>query len=189
MHSRTPREQALWLSCRERAKPPTEEPAAARAEPDRTGPAGGYRPWAELLARTFAVDVLRFPSCLGRMRLLAVIKEPVSWPDCLGYSHLEARPQRIPRVTSTSGSTIASGSHSGRLDTLDTGLDDGQEVRHSPGRHAIWGDRINGGVGVGRSASGSRVRSDELQHGGSCPSSGGASRHPLGTGCLRKGAS
>jgi len=24
------------------------------------------------------VDVLRFPSCLGRMRLLAVIKEPVS---------------------------------------------------------------------------------------------------------------
>jgi hypothetical protein len=25
-------------------KPPTEEPAAASAEPDRTGPAGGYRP-------------------------------------------------------------------------------------------------------------------------------------------------
>lgn len=32
-------------------KPPTEEPAAASAEPDRTGLAGGYRPWAELLAR------------------------------------------------------------------------------------------------------------------------------------------
>ena len=76
MHSRTPREQALWLSCRERAKPPTEEPAAARAEPDRTGPAGGDCPWAELLARAFAVDVLRCPSFQGRMRLLAVIKEP-----------------------------------------------------------------------------------------------------------------
>jgi hypothetical protein len=59
-------------------EPPTEEPAAASAEPDRTGPAGGYRPWAELLARTFAVDVLRCPSCQGRMRLLAVIKEPAS---------------------------------------------------------------------------------------------------------------
>ena len=59
-------------------KPPTEEPAAASGEPDRTGPAGGYRPWAELLARTFAVDVLRCPSCQGRMRLLAVIKEPAS---------------------------------------------------------------------------------------------------------------
>jgi hypothetical protein len=59
-------------------KAPTEEPAAASAEPDRTGPAGGYRPWAELLARTFAVDVLRCPSCQGRMRLLAVIKEPAS---------------------------------------------------------------------------------------------------------------
>ena len=34
-------------------KPPTEEPAPASAEPDRTGPAGGYRPWAELLARTY----------------------------------------------------------------------------------------------------------------------------------------
>ena len=33
--------------------PPTEEPAAASAEPARTGSAGGYRPWAELLARTF----------------------------------------------------------------------------------------------------------------------------------------
>lgn len=59
-------------------KPPTEQPAAARAEPDRTGPAGAYRPWAELLARTFAVDVLSCPSCQGRMRLLAVIKEPAS---------------------------------------------------------------------------------------------------------------
>ena len=34
-------------------KPSTEEPAAATAEPDRTGLAAGYRPWAELLARTF----------------------------------------------------------------------------------------------------------------------------------------
>ena len=36
----------------------------------------GYRPWAELLQRTFAVDVLTCPSCQGRMRLLAVVKNP-----------------------------------------------------------------------------------------------------------------
>jgi hypothetical protein len=45
--------------------PPPEEPAAASAEPNRTGPAGGYRPWAELLARTFVVDVLACPSAAG----------------------------------------------------------------------------------------------------------------------------
>jgi hypothetical protein len=38
-------------------KPPIKDLAAASAEPDRTGPAGGYRQWAEFLARTFAVDV------------------------------------------------------------------------------------------------------------------------------------
>ena len=59
-------------------KPPSEEPAAETAEPDRTAPTGGYRPWAELLARTFAVDVLSCPSCQGRMRLLAMVKDPAS---------------------------------------------------------------------------------------------------------------
>ncbi len=56
---------------------PPEGPAASD-EPGRKGPGGGYRPWAELLARTFAVDVLACPSCHGRMRLLAVIKEPAN---------------------------------------------------------------------------------------------------------------
>ena len=59
-------------------KPPTEEPAAATTRPDRTATTGGYRPWAELLARTFAVDVLSCPSCQGRMRLLAMVKDPAS---------------------------------------------------------------------------------------------------------------
>jgi len=36
----------------------------------------GYRPWAELLQRTFLVDVVNCPSCQGRMRLLAVVKNP-----------------------------------------------------------------------------------------------------------------
>ncbi len=42
-------------------KPTTEEPAAATTKPDRAAPTGGYRPWAELLARSFAVDVLTVP--------------------------------------------------------------------------------------------------------------------------------
>ena len=41
---------------------------AGRSE-RRARPAGGYRPWAELLARTFAVDVLACPKCHGRMRM------------------------------------------------------------------------------------------------------------------------
>jgi hypothetical protein len=37
-----------------------------------------YRPWAELLARTFAVDVLACPKCHGRMQLLAMVEEPAN---------------------------------------------------------------------------------------------------------------
>ena len=32
-----------------------------------------YRPWAELLRRTFGFDVLACPRCHGRMRLLAMV--------------------------------------------------------------------------------------------------------------------
>ena len=45
-------------------------------EPESPRPRGGYRPWAELLARTFAVDVLARPSCPGRMRPVAIVEEP-----------------------------------------------------------------------------------------------------------------
>ena len=50
--------------------------AAEDVEPERTVRKSGCRPWAELLQRTFAVDVLTCPSCQGRMRLLAVVKNP-----------------------------------------------------------------------------------------------------------------
>jgi putative transposase len=35
-----------------------------------------YRPWAELLKRTFGIDVETCPRCGGRMRLIALITEP-----------------------------------------------------------------------------------------------------------------
>jgi hypothetical protein len=56
--------------------PPADKPAVAAVKPDKAGSAAGYRPWAELLARTFAVDALTCPNCQGRMRLLAVIRSP-----------------------------------------------------------------------------------------------------------------
>ena len=47
-------------------------------EPGRPQRPDAYRPWAELLARTFAVDVLVCPRCQGRMKLLAIVKDPAS---------------------------------------------------------------------------------------------------------------
>jgi Putative transposase/Transposase zinc-binding domain len=45
--------------------------AAPPSEPARRR--GTYRPWAELLRRTFAVDALACPKCQGRMKLLAMV--------------------------------------------------------------------------------------------------------------------
>lgn len=72
---------SLWRSCVTPALPPTAE----TVEPEKRVRKSGYRPWAELLERTFAVDVYRTgcalltcPSCQGRMRLLAVVRNPLS---------------------------------------------------------------------------------------------------------------
>jgi hypothetical protein len=70
-------------SWRARVAPPkdaTLEPTAANEnENDDDKPRRrGYRPWAELLKRTFAVDVLACPKCSGRMTLLAFVTEPKS---------------------------------------------------------------------------------------------------------------
>jgi len=37
--------------------------------------ASTYRPWAELLSRTFALDVEQCPSCNGRMKIVSLVKE------------------------------------------------------------------------------------------------------------------
>ena len=55
---------STWRS-RIAPKPPSED-ATPATEPEPPKRAGGYRPWAELLARTFAVDVLACPTCQGR---------------------------------------------------------------------------------------------------------------------------
>jgi hypothetical protein len=53
------------------------QPAPDDAPPRARG-GGCYRPWAELLRRTFDIDVETCPSCGGRMRLLALVTEPAS---------------------------------------------------------------------------------------------------------------
>ena len=37
-----------------------------------------YRPWAELLKRTFRIDVLCCPTCQGRMKFIAMVTDPKS---------------------------------------------------------------------------------------------------------------
>jgi PAS domain S-box-containing protein len=51
----------------------TDRRNAAPARPRCT-----YRPWAELLRRTFAVDALACPKCQGRMKLLAMVTDTKS---------------------------------------------------------------------------------------------------------------
>jgi hypothetical protein len=60
------------------APSPPPEAAAATGEPETPKRAGGYRGWAELLARPFGVDVLACPKCQGRMTLIAMVTDPAS---------------------------------------------------------------------------------------------------------------
>ena len=57
---------------------PIAEPQAPKPQKKRQA---RYRPWAELLWRTLGVDALACPTCSGRMRLVALIRSPltVAW--------------------------------------------------------------------------------------------------------------
>jgi hypothetical protein len=54
---------------------PSEQAASERAGKKKKR-RSRYRTWAELLARNFGVDALACPVCQGRMRLVAVLKDP-----------------------------------------------------------------------------------------------------------------
>jgi hypothetical protein len=56
---------------------PSETPSDGQ-RPRRPEGKPSYRPWAEVLARTFAVDVLACPKCHGRTSLLAMVEDPAS---------------------------------------------------------------------------------------------------------------
>jgi hypothetical protein len=71
-------------------KPTAEVPESPRR--------GGYRPWAELLKRTFRFDVLTCPCCSGRMKLLALVTDPSVFPDRAGRT--DARTNAVSRKSS-----------------------------------------------------------------------------------------
>lgn len=84
---------------RARIAPRRAEPEKVETEcdPKRGRGAGTYTPWAELLKRTFAIDVLECPSCQGRMRLLAMITERASVRRFLAQrGELVEVPERSP---------------------------------------------------------------------------------------------
>jgi hypothetical protein len=55
---------------------------------------GGYRPWAELLRRTFAIDVLECLACKGGMKLVAMLTE--SWSIARFLSSALGEPTDVP---------------------------------------------------------------------------------------------
>ncbi len=59
-------------------EPPMEPAVAVDASEEAASRPGRcrYRPWAELMMRTFEVDVLCCPRCSGRLRLVALMTEP-----------------------------------------------------------------------------------------------------------------
>jgi len=85
---------------RSRVAPPRKAPAEvpdATEEAKAPKRAGTYRPWAELLKRTFGVDVLQCPKCKGRMKLVAMVTDAKSVTRYLaGIGELADVPGRSP---------------------------------------------------------------------------------------------
>lgn len=70
-------------------EPVLEEPTTSRRST--------YRPWAELLKRTFDIDVLECPTCQGRMKLIAMVTDPASVRRYLAaHGELTEVPGRSP---------------------------------------------------------------------------------------------
>ena len=82
---------------RARLAPKPAVPSKPTADVTERPRRGCYRPWAELLKRTFGFDVLTCPRCRGRMKLLALVTDPTSVADTL----------RDPRRGSTCGASAS----------------------------------------------------------------------------------
>ena len=79
-----------------------EATGAQAGQADTPGAARGQC-WAELMRRTFGVDVLACPRCGGRLRLIALIEETAAIERILRHLGLPttipaARPARAPPV-------------------------------------------------------------------------------------------
>jgi hypothetical protein len=78
-------------------RPAVAAEGAAEAEKPAKRAGSRYRPWAELLKRCFAIDVLACPRCGGRMRLVALVTEAASVRRFLrGLGESTDAPARAP---------------------------------------------------------------------------------------------
>ena len=66
----------------------------ADAPPKRKG--SRYWPWAQRMARTFALDVEKCPKCHGRMKLVALVQDPKRSPASCDTSASRASPPSAP---------------------------------------------------------------------------------------------
>nr|MBK7069152.1 transposase [Deltaproteobacteria bacterium] len=82
------------------APKPVVAPAKPTADVAESPRRGAYRPWAELLKRTFGFDVLTCPCCSGRMKLLALVTEPTS---VARYLRGIGEPTDVPKRTPARG--------------------------------------------------------------------------------------
>jgi hypothetical protein len=85
--------------------------ASADDDADNGRPRRGYL-WAELMRRTFGLDVLACPQCGGRLRLLALLEHPLIVERILRHLGLpterpEPRPARAPPLPSVDAGSQA----------------------------------------------------------------------------------
>ena len=92
-HHHLCRRVASASAWRRRLSPDPKREAAPGSPRKRTH----YRTWADLLARTFALDSLECPRCQGRMRLIAMITRKASIERYLtALGDLTEVPRRSP---------------------------------------------------------------------------------------------
>jgi hypothetical protein len=60
-------------------------------------------PWAELLQKVFAVDVLECPDCGGRLRVLACVTEGVEVKRYLEHAGIDATGPPVARARAGAG--------------------------------------------------------------------------------------
>lgn len=85
---------------RPRLAPKSAVPPKPTADVPESPRRGAYRPWAELLKRTFGFDVLACPCCSGRMKLLALVTESTS---VARYLQGIGEPTDVPKRTPARG--------------------------------------------------------------------------------------
>jgi hypothetical protein len=83
-----------------RPAPLSDGGAFALSSPESAEPAGPrYRvPWAELLRKVFAVDVLDCPRCHGRLEVIAYIAEPTVARRILDHLGLDSQGPPVPKA-------------------------------------------------------------------------------------------